>query len=565
MFQLVNDKFERPAWPALLLVLFGLLLYLPGLVSLPPTDRDEARFAQASKQMCESGDYVNIRFQDEPRYKKPIGIYWLQAAAVNATTGPGAMVIWPYRLPSLAGALLAVLLTYGLGRGLVGDRAAFWGGMLLAGCLLLTVEAHLAKTDAMLLAAVTAMQGALGRAYLDWRQGVAPKRAITLLFWVACGAGILLKGPVPPAIALLTILVLRVADRRGGFLRTLRPLSGLLLMLLIVLPWFVAINQVSHGAFLRQAVGHDLLPKLIGGQESHGAWPGFYLLLFTALFWPGSLLAWAAFWPSWRARGDAAVRFLLAWLIPAWLLFELVPTKLPHYILPVFPAVALLTGRFLGHLQEGLAQLEGRPFRVLRWPILGLWGLVTLLLGAGLAILPPVTGGGLSLPGLLAAAAAAALLFGLPRLLRRRRATELVVAASLAAVLVLVPALGWVLPGLQGPWLSNAVVTALQRHGAKAPYHLATVDYREPSLVFLAGTGTRMLDAAAAAIFLRDNPDGWVLVGDKQLPRFLDAARDAGLAPAVVERISGFNYSKGRRMRLNLYRTGSPVEGVPKP
>ena len=564
MFQSLNDLFERPAWPALLLVLLCLFLYLPGLVSLPPTDRDEARFAQASKQMVESGDYVNIRFQDEPRYKKPIGIYWLQAAAVNATTGAKSTAIWPYRLPSLAGALLAVLLTFGLGRTLVGDRAAFWGALLLAGCLLLTVEAHLAKTDAMLLAAVTAMQGALGRAYLDWRQGVTPKRAITLLFWVACGAGILLKGPVPPAIALLTILVLRVADRRGGFLRALRPVSGLLLMLLIVLPWFVAINQVSHGAFLRQAVGHDLLPKLIGGQESHGAWPGFYLLLFTALFWPGSLFAWAALWPSWKQRGDVAVRFLLAWLIPAWLLFELVPTKLPHYILPAFPAIALLTGRFLQDLPAGLTFLERRPFSLLRWPVFGLWALVTLLLGAGLAILPPVAGSGISLPGLVAAGAAAGMLVWVPRLLRRRRPAQLVAAAVLGGVLVLAPALGWVLPGLRTPWLSNQVVAALQRQGAKAPYQLATVDYREPSLVFLAGTATRMLDAADAATFLRANPDGWVLVSDRQLSRVLDAAHGVGLAPEVVEQIRGFNYSKGRRMRLNLLRAAPPAAAGPQ-
>ena len=83
MLQRVVGYLEKPTRPWLVLGIFCLLLYLPGLVSLPPTDRDESRFAQASKQMIESGNYVDIRFQDEPRYKKPIGIYWLQAQSVS--------------------------------------------------------------------------------------------------------------------------------------------------------------------------------------------------------------------------------------------------------------------------------------------------------------------------------------------------------------------------------------------------------------------------------------------------------------------------------------------------
>lgn len=539
---------------ALVLVLFCLALYLPGLFSLPPTDRDEARFAQASRQMLETGNYVDIRFQDEPRYKKPIGIYWLQAAAAEATVGADSTAIWPYRLPSVAGALAAVLLTFLFGRALVGTRAAFFGGLLLGGCLLLTVEAHLAKTDAMLLATVATMQGALGVAYLAWQRGEPVPRSLGLLFWIACGCGILLKGPVPPAIALLTLLTLRLADRRGGLLRALRPGTGLLVLLAIVLPWFLAISQATHGAFLRQAVGSDLLPKLIGGQESHGAPPGFYALLFTALFWPGAPLALAAAWPSWRQRSEPAVRFLLAWLIPAWLLFEVVPTKLPHYILPVFPAVALLTGRFLTRTGDDLAIWRQKPFTWLRWPVLGLWGLVTVVLGLGLVALPVVAERRFVPAGLLALVGAAALLFLVRRYGLRRQGAGLVAACLVASLLVLPAALGSVLPSLRVAWLSNQVLAALQRQGGSYPYPLATVDYREPSLVFLAGTGTVMTDAAGAARFLEQRPDGWVLVSDRKAPAFFAAAAEQGVMPKLVERISGFNYSKGRRMRLNLYR-----------
>src|SRR5919201_127847 len=120
--------------------------------------------------MVETGDYVDIRFQDEVRYKKPVGIYWLQAAVVKAAQGLGVRnaltTIWLYRVPSLLGAIGAVLLTYWTALAFVSRRAAVLAGLMLAGSVLLNVEARLAKTDAMLLLATVAAMGALAHAYL---------------------------------------------------------------------------------------------------------------------------------------------------------------------------------------------------------------------------------------------------------------------------------------------------------------------------------------------------------------------------------------------------------------
>src|SRR5579885_642257 len=104
--------------PYLLLVCLCTALYLPGLTSIPPLDRDEARFAQATRQMLETGDFLRIRFQEEARNKKPAGIYWLQAAAVDAFSTPRSTAIWPYRLPSVAAALLAAVLVFAFGKGM---------------------------------------------------------------------------------------------------------------------------------------------------------------------------------------------------------------------------------------------------------------------------------------------------------------------------------------------------------------------------------------------------------------------------------------------------------------
>ena len=137
--------------PYALLSLFCLMLYLPGLASLPPMDRDESRFMQATRQMLESGDYVRIQFQDEMRAKKPAGAYWLQALSVEALSHPASTQTWPYRLPSLLAAWAAVLLTFAIGKSILGPRPALLGAGLLAGSLMLVSEAHQAKTDALLL------------------------------------------------------------------------------------------------------------------------------------------------------------------------------------------------------------------------------------------------------------------------------------------------------------------------------------------------------------------------------------------------------------------------------
>src|SRR3712207_1859933 len=138
------------------LVLLSLACFLPGFTSLQPMDRDEPRFAQASKQMLETGDFVDIRFQNEARHKKPVGSYWLQSAAVATAEALGApnarTTIAYYRMPSLLGALATVLLTYWGALAFLTRREAFLAAAFMAASLILMVEARLAKTDAVLTA-----------------------------------------------------------------------------------------------------------------------------------------------------------------------------------------------------------------------------------------------------------------------------------------------------------------------------------------------------------------------------------------------------------------------------
>jgi 4-amino-4-deoxy-L-arabinose transferase-like glycosyltransferase len=544
----VRALWQSQIRPYALLCLLCLTLYAPGLAAIPPLDRDEARFAQATRQMLETGDFVQIRFQDEARNKKPIGIYWLQSAAVAAFSSPQSAAIWPYRLPSAFGAAAAVLLTFGLGARLFDSPVAgFIAAVFTGSALGVMAEAHLAKTDAALLAAVVAGQGALGLAYIGARNGRRVGWSLPTVFWIAEAVAILLKGPPGPVLALLTAGCLSIADRDVHWVKALRPLSGLLAMAAMVAPWLIVIQDATGGQFLSDSLGHDLLPKLVGAQESHGVPPGYYLAVVVAGFWPGSLflvpgLAW-----GWRRRRDLAGRFLLAWLVPGWIFFELVPTKLPHYVLPLYPALALLIGGALadGFLRPltGLARLVDAGVRVI-------WAIVTVALAAALLVLPVWFGGTVSL-----AVVAAPVLLALALLLWLRvraptRVAGLVAAISAAFV---VPASHAVVPGLDALWVSRSAAAALVRHPPGSGEAVLSVGYSEPSLVFLLGTATRLITAQPGGDQLAGA--GLAFVNARDAPVFLQSLAARGLTARALDHVEGLDYSAGGgRLVLTLYR-----------
>ncbi|MBX6323239.1 MAG: glycosyltransferase family 39 protein, partial [Rhodospirillaceae bacterium] len=533
------------AW---LLLAFCLALYLPGLVSLPPTDRDEARFAQASRQMLESGDFLDIRFQDEARYKKPVGIYWLQAASAALTRA--ADRIWPYRLPSLLGAIAAVFLTAHIGARLFDGPTGLVGGALLAATALLAMEARLATTDAVLLATVCLAELGLAEVYLAARRGDAARRGPVLAFWAAVGAGVLVKGPIPLLVVGGTALALCLADRDFAWLRGLRFRLGLPLAAAIVLPWLAAIAWISDGAFFRASLGRDLLAKVVAGQESHGLPPGSYLAMFPLCFWPASLLAVLAAPWAWRNRRDDAVRFCLAWALPTWLVFEAVPTKLPHYVLPAYPALALLTARALPLLRDGSARWPGRLFNAGA----PLW----LLLSAGLAAAGPALlwwlDGRLDAAAVAGAVAVVACAAGGLWLLRRRPAPALAALAG-AALLAYGTGFGLVLPQAGPLWVSREVAAAVRAAAPACPRPaVAAVGYAEPSLVFLVGTRTRLVDEAGAARLLAEDPCAVAVVSDVAEEGFRSALARLNAPAESVAEVAGLNYSKGQRVRLTVYR-----------
>jgi 4-amino-4-deoxy-L-arabinose transferase-like glycosyltransferase len=534
-----------------LLFLLSLALYLPGIHALPVTDRDEARFAQATRQMIDSGDFVQLRFQDQPRDKKPAGIHWLQAAAVKAFAGGDTGAIWAYRLVSVFGATGAVLLLFALARPVAGAEVAFLAALALASCLLLAVEAHIAKTDAVLLAVVVAAQGALLRLYAAARAAQATAPWLATLFWGALGTGILIKGPVAPVIAGLTIATLLVADRGIGSNRrlraALRPLWGCLLAVAIAAPWFVA-SSLEDGNFITAAIKGDLLPKLVGAHESHGGPPGMYLALVVITFFPASILLAPALAWAWVNREAAAVRFALAWAVPAWLMFEAVPTKLAHYVLPLYPALALLIG--LAATAESFAD------RLRRWGA-RTWIILSAVVGIALAAALPTLLSCLSLrlpagTWTAAVALAVAALAGGVWAWRRRPAGALGLAA-LAVVPFVGATLALTLPALP-LWPTRTAGDLVARYRATPGPPVAVAGYAEPSIVFALGTETVLTGGAGAARHLASRPGAVALIESAETAKFTAALASLGIAAERLGTASGFNTARGRLTRLTLYR-----------
>ena len=543
---------------ALILVLAMLAAaVLIGHQTVPPMDRDESRFAQASKQMLASGDYVTVRFQDELRAKKPAGIYWLQSAAAGLF---GADDIAAYRLPSLLAFLAAIWGTYHLASHLYRKPRALLAAAVLGASLLAFAEAHLAKTDTVLMALCLAQQMALMRIYLAVQLGRAPPERSWLWVWVFMGAAIMIKGPIAPVLGLVTITALCLWDRSYHWLEQLHFARGLLVLAALTLPWAILVTLATDGAFLDIAVRGDFLAKVKAGQESHGAPIGTYMVLVGLLIWPGCILLPRAVAQVPALLAHAQSRFLIAWIVPFWLLIELIPTKLPHYPLPVFPALAVLLVCAVEVPLPGDPKSGKLRYKVQRY--LALVGEYAMLAIAGLlatvvlwaAITYGGQTGGRAFSFAMISLALLAVVFWQGILWHRGGGIRPVAIILLVGVLFNFSLISGLLPALSRLHVSTAIDRAITSLKLNPPA-IAAAGFHEPSLVFLRGSDVLLLNGPEAALFLAEAPGGLAIVENRQREAFLAMAGQLGEELLPPYQISGFNVSKGNDVLIFLYRS----------
>jgi len=399
----------------------------------------------------------------------------------------------------------------------------------------------------MMLLTVVAAMGALARVYLSWQRGEDPEHppwSWPAIFWTALAAGILLKGPFPLMIAGLTIVTLAILDRSASWLWRLRPVWGLTWMLVLVLPWFIAIFWRAGDAFFVDSIGGDMLSKL-AAQESHGAPPGVYLLLFWATFWPGAPLAGLAAPAVWRARREPGAQFLLAWLIPSWIVFELALTKLPHYVLPLYPAIAILTA---GALERRVLSRSWLMRGAAWWFAIPTVISLVVVIGAIKLTRQPVF---LAWPFV-----AGALIFGLFAwwLYENGRAERSLLNAVVAAMFLAFAIYGVALPALTPLFPSAQIARALRNVVCVGP-QAAAAGFHEPSLVFMTDTSTILTDGSGAADFLSQGSCRFALVEKSSERGFVLRAEAIGLRYNVASRIEGYNISQGRAITVSIFRS----------
>lgn len=538
-----------------LLGLLAFLLALPGRMTLPPLDRDEPRYMEASEQMLLSHNFIDVRFQDKPRYLQPAGIYWLEAASTAAAEkifGPSVLrKTWPYRIPSLLAATIIVPLTAWIGATLFGGTTGLMAAGLLMVSTLFVAESHMATIDTVLLLDILCIEAALLCALTDRQKNRPTHLRVAVAYWLALGIGLMLKGPVVLIPGFGTPLALWLLEKNRSWWSRLRPRWGWLLMVAVVVPWCVAIEIISGGDFFARAVGRNFLGKVAHGQEAHGLPPGFHLLVFGLAFWPGSLFAAMAIPAVWQNRKLPQVRFLLSWIVPHWLVFELIATKLPHYVLPTYPAIAILTAASL---------MAWRPPTLSRWAkaLLGVYGVLWAVIGIGFCLAGSIALYRLehtfTLSALIALGGSLPLMLGAIVMLMKQQRQQATFCAMGAAVIAHAGLFLSVIPNLQTIRLSPRIVDLFEDIRPCNDSVLISSSYSEPSLVFLAGPNTQLIGPAAAAAYLHDHPQcSLALIGLKDKNTFMSALKKFGINVVKYNQIKGLNYSNGHHLILELF------------
>ncbi|MBV9105244.1 MAG: glycosyltransferase family 39 protein [Verrucomicrobia bacterium] len=331
----------KPVYLALFF-LSAVLLYSVGNWSLPLIDRDEPRFAEASREMRQSADFLIPRLNGEYRFDKPPLIYWCQVLAFDVF-GENDFAA---RFPSAIFAALTAAATWIFASRIFGPHVGVWSGLILATCLQVFIHARAAVADMPLVFFF------LTATWADWEKLRNPRSAIWWwTFYLSLGLGFLAKGPA----ALLPIFFAPVQS----FLNCSRfrfkfrsALLGGFVVLSMIGAWGIPAVIATNGEYLRNGLGKHVLERSLQPMETHGG-EGFAGYLFFLPFYLVasffSFFPWCFFLPACMKRLLAArepdENYLLGPILIVVLVFTLIETKLPHYVLPAYPMLATLVAR----------------------------------------------------------------------------------------------------------------------------------------------------------------------------------------------------------------------------
>jgi 4-amino-4-deoxy-L-arabinose transferase-like glycosyltransferase len=502
MFQRLD---HRPCHYLLLTVVWAAVT-LPNLGAPGLWDIDEGNNLEAAREMREAGTGIVPTFNYALRVDKPVLLYWLQIASFSAA-GVNELAA---RLPSALAALGAVLVTYELGRRMFGSAAGLLAGTMLASAVMFCAASHFANPDA-LLDAFTALA-----LFVFWR---GYRKGMPLPFGsvgAVAGLGMLAKGPVGLVLPAAVSVIFLAWQRELRRLADVRLARGVLTFLLVAAPWYVWVGVETKGQWLRGFFWDHNVIRFSRTMENHSGGYYYYAVALLVGFAPWSVFFGPAAWGVARdsdtgdgGKDRAAVRFLLCWIAIYFLAFSAARTKLPNYVLPAYPAVALLTGRALDRWRRGLAA----PPEWLMAACLACLALVGLGVSVGLLIAAGVVPGvpshrqlpavaSLAVLGVVPVAGAAACAWYL-----RRGARGAVVCSAAACGILFSGTLAALGPVAVDRYKApRTLAAALPADQAFRDVRIGAYEYFQPSLVFYCRREVRRLDSESAARQLLEGP-----------------------------------------------------------
>ena len=539
----------------IILGFLALICFFSTLNMVPPLDRDESRYIQATVQMLETKDFVNINFLESPRLKKPPGIYWLQAISAVGIKNIfflDSAPIWAFRIPSAIGASVSIWVTFLLGQFLFGRAQGLIAALLLMSSPIVIMESHIAKTDSVLLALfLCALYILVKIVFYEDKKLPKPSDITVFAFWIIMSFTFLIKGPIALVILLLTIISYKVLKEPINF-KDLKPIMGIILFMLIILPWFILIKSGNNTDVLFNSIKKDMVLKLVSVQESHGAPPGSYLLSSILTAWPIALfIIPSALW-CFKNKDNKSVKFLLCSLIPSWLFFEIIPTKLLHYVLPLLPSFAILTAAMI------VSSVKDKKFKGISenfivkclstLPFLG-----GAIIAAGIIYIGNRYGEGLTLSILLIASiyVFSSFLCGYFLYIKSFIKAALVVIIcniiALKLLIILIP------NQLQKIWISERIYSQIQDKNLSEVFLL--LGYSEPSLIFRLGSQTKIVSSNKEAINLILHKNiNYIIIERFYLDQFKKLSEENGIViNAIGNSILGFNYSKGKNVEIIVF------------
>lgn len=343
-------RFLDSAAAPLALVFLCLVLHVIGTWALPLINRDEPRFAEASREMRERGDYIVPTFNGQPRLDKPPLIYWCQVACYRVL-GESEFAA---RLPSAIASALTALVVFGFGSRLYGRRIGLHAALVFTLSLQVLVQSKAAVADMCMVLFVALASWA------GWEISTSEEPKSRRIWWgvfyLALALGFLAKGPVA-WLPIGTVLIFFAWTRKPGLNHALKFHLGIPLLLAIVALWGIPALRQTHGDYFRIGIGHHVIERSFVALETHGAngLPGYLALLpfyFVTVF--ASFFPWSFFLPRMVAHFRKPLtlqpreRYLIGGIGLTFLLFTLLSTKLPHYVLPAFPLLSILVAGWLG-------------------------------------------------------------------------------------------------------------------------------------------------------------------------------------------------------------------------